>query len=252
MGTVFKIAISLFIAIFFAINLLGFSSKKDFHEPCINIFYDQFETHKGFEDSKFSLLIAHFQKWSQFKQNVIPVERYGAGDLDICDFNIYLGSSDGKQLPQDFIKDLSQTQSQVVWIGNNIWQLGDRLEKVLGIKYVGKTRWDSGFATSKRRPFYASQILYAGRKYYRSPLEGEPYADRNLRYFDKIELLPINRDNFQVLAESRHGITKELLPYIVRARNIYYVADLPEVFLKSEIASQFLLHIIEGFKPIDD
>lgn len=235
---------TLFISIFFAVNLVGFSSKENSSEPCINVLFDGDEGFLNSEDSKFKSLVELLKKWTHLKQKFTPIARYTVGGLEACPISIYLGSNSEVGIPREFIKDLVRTNKRVIWVGYNIWQLGESLEKVLGVRYVGLTRWDSPFVNKMQRPFYFNEIFFEGRKYYRIPPEEVATSPLGQISFDKIEILPVNLEKFQVLAESRHGVTREILPYILRSRNLYYVADVPEVFISSEIAHRFFSDIL--------
>lgn len=234
-----------FASLSFVSILLGFSPKVDASSACINIYHDRARTDNLADvDASIHLLMKQLKNIRVLPQNLIPIDRYQAGSLESCDYNIYLGVQLDQGIPQDFLKDFLSTKKKVVWIGFNIWQLGEQLEKKLGFKYLGLTRWDSRYVDKKRRAFYYNEIFFKEKKFFRIPPEDFPLSQFSKVQADKIEILPVNFDKFEALAESRHGVTREVLPYIVRAQNLYYVAEIPDAFIQGALSSQFLSDVL--------
>ncbi|MNT42285.1 hypothetical protein D3C72_1787020 [compost metagenome] len=49
--------------------------------------------------------------------------------------------------------------------------------------------------------------------------------------FSQVELVQSSFDKSEVLAEVKHSGTKEMIPYILRSHNHYYVADVPLAYI---------------------
>lgn len=183
--------------------ILGSSKflKAKPEQKCIQIFYD-------------SKRVAHsvqkyLQDYSEYAQYLKDIEKYESGDIERCQATFYVGSQEESRVPRAFADDYIRTQKSVAWVGHNIWQLGDRLEKVFGLRYIGRA---SGV------DFRESEILYEGRIFKRRPSLGP-----------QIELLPVDVQKFEVLAGIRAWRSREVIPYAIRSKNRFYLTDLPPV-----------------------
>lgn len=173
-------------------------------QKCIQIFYDSKKVAHGVQK--------YLQDFSEYAQYSKSIEKYESGDIERCQATLYVGSRDESHVPRAFTEDYVRTQKSVAWVGYNIWQLGDRLEKVFGLRYIGR---------ASVAGLRESEILYKGRIFKRRP-SPDP----------QIELLAIDAQKFEVLAGIRNWHSREVIPYAIRSKNRFYLADLPptEVF----------------------
>lgn len=172
-------------------------------EKCIQIFHDSKKEAHG--------VLKYLQGFADYKQYVKPIEQYQSGDIEKCQATIYIGSKEESYVPRSFADDYVKTTKNVAWLGYNIWQLGDRFERAFGLRYIGL------FAP---RNFQGSAIIY----------KGQSYRNRSL-VRKQVELLTVNSQKFEILAEIRSAQTKEISPYVVRSKNRFYYADMPAEYL---------------------
>jgi len=205
-------------------TMLGFTSKKE-AAACINIFYDQ-PAVAGFDRGKkvSEVLDTVLNTVMPLSRVMRPIEGYQIGDLQKCRFNFYLGSYFENKLPRTFLADYVTAETTVVWLGYNIWQLGEQLERTQGLRFIR--------LTGEENRMYFSEVLYKGRVFQKGP-----------GAFEQIELLPTNLEKFDAVAESRHPGTREIIPYIVRTRNRFYIADIPQDLEGSALFKEFLADI---------
>lgn len=228
------------IAVVLLITMLGFTSKKE-QAACINIFYDQ-TVNSDYEDGRrFSGQLSRLLRaMTPMPQVVRPVEHFQSGDFEKCNLNFYIGSYPENKLPRDFLHDYVRTRKKVLWMGYNIWQLGEQLESRFGLRFIRLTTLDPSSLGSEEKTAYFSEVLYKGRVYVKSSGGGlSPLGQRQVP-FEQVELLPTNLDKFDALAEARHSRTREVIPYIVRADNRYYVADIPNDLEANPLLSDVL------------
>jgi hypothetical protein len=142
---------------------------------------------------------------------ISDVESYNGGDLNRCAINFYVGTEIDNRLPRSFLTDYFQSQQKVIWIGYNIWQLGDQLEQKMGLRVLRVTQASAEVAGNAFR-----DILYRGQVFPKSSSHSV-----------QVELVPTDLRKFEALAEIRHSRSREVIPYIVRSANRFYIADNP-------------------------
>lgn len=172
-------------------------------EKCIQIFHDSKKEARG--------VLKYLQGFSDYTQYVKPIDQYERGDIERCQATIYVGSKDDSHVPRSFTDDYVKTSKNVAWLGYNIWQLGDQFERVFGLRYIGFGSPHSSLGV---------EILYKGHSYRKRTLARK-----------QVELLTVNPRKFEVLAEIRSDQSREIVPYVVRAKNRFYYADMPAEYL---------------------
>ncbi|MNL63145.1 hypothetical protein D3C87_1872430 [compost metagenome] len=60
----------------------------------------------------------------------------------------------------------------------------------------------------------------------------------------QIELVPTDLHKFESVAEIRHSRTREVIPYIVRSKNKFYIADNPLSGLPNKDSSFVLANVL--------
>lgn len=195
------------------LSVVVFASFKTFQttqiessgRACVQIYHDQ---HEQVAPKILKNLLASY---GLEKTKTINIQSYKTGDLNRCGFSFYLGTEKDNVLPRTFLADYFSSRQTVIWMGYNIWQLGDLLEQEMGLRFLRIS--DS----SKEMPeAFFRDILYRGQVFLKS-------ADQN----GQVELMPTDLRKFESLAELRHSRTREVIPYIVHSQNRFYVADNP-------------------------
>lgn len=206
---------------------------------CVRLYYDRSPDssyHWGeFYAQQLQNLLGHFP---QFKQIIQPIENYRAGQIEECRATIYLGTYFDNRLPSAFLDDFSSTSKQVAWIGYSVWQLGNpRLEALFGHRYVGLSELDTQNKDEEGNPTFFKEFTYRGETFRKfgeySPHQGGFAAAYELVKLRKTE------DRAEVLSEAIHNGTGERAPYVLRASNRFYVADMP--FSYTHEADRYLI-----------
>jgi len=78
-------------------------------------------------------LLGHFPELQQIN---VPVDRYQPKQIEACKNNFYIGSVYNADLSKDFIDDFVATKQNAVWMGSNLWKLGqENLTKLWDAKF---------------------------------------------------------------------------------------------------------------------
>jgi uncharacterized protein YdaL len=201
-----------------------------FKGECVHIYYDLSENSEYWIGKAYSVflqnLMGHFP---EFQQIVSPIERYKKGDIEKCHTSFYVGSYFNNKIPTDFFVDFEKTKKNVVWMGYNIWMPGlDWFEKQFGYKYEKLTTLNKDLKDEKGRPTFFKNVIYKGETFFKF---GEWSLDNKVQFmapFENTELKKtVENTSTTVLAEIVHNGTGDKLPYILRNKNKFYVADVP-------------------------
>lgn len=147
-------------------------------------------------------LLGHFNLPYEIK----TVDSYVKGDVDSYRVTFYVGDYWDHTLPADFLEDVLTTDSRVVWVNYNLWQLAwgtgqQEFETRFGFRYV-QTR-----PTGKY-----TRVAYKGRTFSRS--QGE---------FAQLQIL----DTGKALQEASFTGGSTTYPFVVKSGNFWFVADEP-------------------------
>ncbi|WII71852.1 hypothetical protein QJS83_15415 [Bdellovibrio sp. 22V] len=236
-------------AAFFLISTLGFTSPSN--DPCVHIYYDQTEEAQYVGGRSYAATLLHLLKdYSGYKKIVSSIESYKTGDLNKCFANFYIGSYYDNKLPRAFLDDYLSTKNNVVWFGYNIWQMGQSLSDEMGLRFVRMTTLDSHIVNREKKPAYFKDILYKGR------LSSKEAFHESVRTpYEQAELVPTDLSKFEMVAETRHSGTRELIPYIVRVKNRFYIADIPFSLKQNKVLSSVLNDVffeVLGSAPVEN
>jgi uncharacterized protein YdaL len=105
------------------------------------------------------VVTSHFGKWT-----AMPVTAYRRGAMRGYDAAIYVGSSPGQPLPDDFVEDVLADAAPVVWIGGNIGELAEHAPDFAARYGFQPANPDGG-------PFHA--VSYRGVRLARRTPDGE-------------------------------------------------------------------------------
>lgn len=199
---------------------------------CVNVYFDRSKESTYWMGKTYANLLqnllGHFPKYQQV---VSPIELYKKGDIEKCHATIYIGSYFNNAIPADFNEDFVATKKQVAWLGYSIWQLGEAFEKIFGYKYSYLTALNRERLDSNGRPSFFKNILYKGETFFKYGNWSKDDASIFLAPFEQAALVPTEPLKSEVLAQAQQNVTKETLPYAIRAGNHFYVADVPFSFM---------------------
>lgn len=171
-------------------------------------------------------LLGHFDAQTE----LMPVQNYTAGKLNGYDATFYLGAYYNNTLPPAFLADAAVTQKTLVWFKYNLWSLA----------------WDASYNFQQNRGFGFSGL----RGLNAIPTAGNPtpgFFD-TVSYKNKpfVKYYSYDNANNVVNADPDIGVTAitdpakattlvsvsnpktaEVAPYVVRAGNFWYFADMP-------------------------
>jgi uncharacterized protein YdaL len=158
-------------------------------------------------------LLGHFRCSYQVK----PMESYAAGDVEGHTITFYIGSVYDNPLPEAFLSAVMTTERPICWLKYNIWQLAwaqqAEFRARFGFDFIQLD--SSGYQT----------INYRGTEFTKYPDDVElglvSVADPSLA---------------SVLADACRSPQQGggCTPYVVRGRNLWYVADIPFTYLSEE------------------
>lgn len=202
--------------------------------PCVNIYFDKSKDDAYRLGKTYSIylqnLMGHFP---EFQQIISPIEKYKAGDMEKCVASIYIGSYFDNYIPDSFFVDYMKTQKNFAWLGYNIWKVDPAyLEKTFGRHYSHLTTLNAEKLDNQGRPTFFRFVDYMGERFEKfGAFVGEKKEFR--AGFEMVALQPVEGASgaANVLAIATHNGTGETLPYILRNKNHFYVADVPFSFI---------------------
>ncbi len=198
---------------------------------CVQVFYDRSKDpghHIGRTAAMFlENLLGHFR---EFRTLVAPIEDYVPGQIERCHATFYIGTYFDNAIPEAFLEDFATTGRRVAWLGYSIWQLKpQRLERALGVKYLRLTTLDNAKRDAKGRPTFYRQIAYKGETFEKYG-EFRPGSKDTFDAPFEMAALQIVVAQTEILATAIHNGDGSRLPYAIRSRNRFYVADVPFSF----------------------
>lgn len=234
------------ILVFFALPLAHATPalKEESDQPCIRIYFDRTENPRSYWMGRtYALftqnLLGHFPNWRQI---VSAIELYREGDIETCQATIYLGSYFENGIPEAFHRDFAATRKNVAWVGYSIWRFSlEEQRRMFGHEYQRLTELEPDRPDPQGRPGFFRDILYKGevfRKFgenvpldpsaWRSPTEFRAGFEQSVL---RPSPFPSDLDGVEILASARHSRTGETVPYVIRKRNRFFVADIPFSFM---------------------
>lgn len=173
-------------------------------------------------------LLGHFPlSWQKS-----PVETYQPGDIDRFRMVFYLGTTFDNALPQAFLDDVMATTKTVCWMKYNMWRLGD------ATPYGAAFQSRYGFRFEFMDSSGFTNVQYKGETFSRHPADLE--LGRATILNTNIAVAP---------ATALRSSPAEAIPYVLRASNFWYVADVPFSYMSEEdryLVFADLLHDIVG------
>lgn len=179
-----------------SVGVVAFTKKSS--GRCIQVFYDR-------KDATVNLMQS-LRMYSDYRINGLRIADYQPGDFSRCQASFVVSVEHEHRIPKVLLNEFSNNEKNISWLGENIWQLGDQLEKVMGLRSIGKV---SG-VSSLMDLYYHGKII----RQKSSNSKGE-----------HLIFLPVNVAKAEILVEARYFGNRELVPYLVHAKNTYYLAN---------------------------
>lgn len=173
-------------------------------------------------------LLGHFRSW---ETRSFPVSTYFKGDIDRCDATFYLGTHFDSKIPQAFIQDFKEAKSPAVWMGYSIWKFSDsELASLFGYRYSEISGLNWQIRDQFGAPTFYKHILYLGETFWKTGFL------RNGQFVGAHELIRLEKldGRAEVLAHAFHNGTGEVIPYALRSRNRFYIADVPFSYMHED------------------
>ncbi|SEI71318.1 DUF2334 domain-containing protein [Paraburkholderia diazotrophica] len=175
-------------------------------------------------------LIGHFNATVDLK----PVNNYTAGTLAPYSAVFYIGSYYGNSTPAAFLSDVSASTKTVVWFKYNIWNLAwDQTYNFTGktgMTFSGLRGLSTTPSSSNPTPDFFDTVSYKNVnmvKYYSyDSTSGVISADPDIGVVAIAD--PTKAATLVTIKDSQ---TSEVAPYVVKAGNFWYFADVPFSFI---------------------
>ena len=169
-------------------------------------------------------LLGHFDS----QVDMVPVQNYTAGQVNNYAATFYLGSYYDNQVPAAFMSDVTTTTKTVVWFKYNLWQIAWNpaydFQNRFGFGFSGLRGLNALPSAANPAPGFFNTITYKSLpfvKYY-------DYAGGAVAADPDVGIVAVTDTNkATTLVPMSNPKTSETAPYIVRAGNFWYVADLP-------------------------
>ncbi len=180
-------------------------------------------------------LLGHFPRIQQY---ILPIESYERGDLEKCTASFYLGTHYYSKIPDSFLTDFVRTKKNVAWLGYNVWRMpAHALKSLWNIKVgdPGLTTIDLNKKDAKGRPHFFKNYSYKGQIFEKY---GEWDAEVPGRFnaaheIVRVDLLDLAAEE-NVLAWAHHTQDALELPYVIRNKNHWFMAESPFAFITEE------------------
>ena len=171
-----------------------------------------------------------------FNTNVTlqSVDGYTAGSIENYQAAFYLGSYYDNPVPSAFLADVVKTSKTVVWFKYNLWQVAwnsaYNFAGRYGIAFSGLRGLATTPSSSNPAPDFFDTVMYKNQnmvKYYAYDAStGTVTADPDIGLTAVAD--PTKATALVSIKDSQTGATA---PYVVRAGNFWYFADLPLSFI---------------------
>lgn len=211
------------------ILIASFSEARAAKPECVNIYFDRGPAGYWMGRTYALMLQNLLGHFPEFQQIVSPIELYEKGEIEKCRATFYLGSYFENPIPAAFFEDFAATKKPVAWFGYTVWKLP--MEQLFGYKYAGLTVLDRKELDFEGNPSFYKWIDYKGETFIKFGDWSKSGPRNFLAPFEQVILEETKPGASEVLAWARHSRTNDMIPYAIRSKNRFYVADIPFSFL---------------------
>lgn len=152
-------------------------------------------------------LLGHFNT----KTDVIGVEDYKSGLLDNYDYIFYIGFYPKNSVPFAFLQDIYKTEKNLIWINTGFIEFSQRFN--ISSKY--------GFTVSKLDTTSSFDFVKSSNYIFTK-------GEKNINVIEISDVKDV-----EVIATAISSREKKEVPYIVKSRNLVYIADSPFAYATS-------------------
>jgi uncharacterized protein YdaL len=175
-------------------------------------------------------LLGHFNATIDMK----PVNTYTAGTMTPYTATFYIGSYYDNPIPAAFLADVTASTKTVVWFKYNVWSLAwntiYNFTPRTGISFSGLRGLSTTPSSSNPSPDFFNTVSYKSMdmvKYYAFDAPtGTVSADPDIGVTAISD--PTKATTLVTIKDSQ---TSEVAPYVIRAANFWYFADIPFSFI---------------------
>jgi uncharacterized protein YdaL len=175
-------------------------------------------------------LLGHFNMTADF----LSVDAYTAGRIENYTTTFYIGSIYDNPIPAAFLNDVRNTTKTVVWFKYNLWQIAWNptytFSARYGFTFSGLRGLNAAPTAQSPNPGFFDTVTYKGKalnKYYSYNANTNTIASDP--DFGATQI--VDPTKATALVTATNAVTNEQQPYIVRANNFWYFADLPLTYI---------------------
>ncbi|MDC8758285.1 DUF2334 domain-containing protein [Janthinobacterium fluminis] len=184
----------------------------------------------------------------------MPVQNYVAGQTENYTSIFYIGSNYDNPLPAAFLQDVTTTSKTVVWFRSNIWQLAwngaYNFTSNFGMTFTGLRGLNAAPTSTNPAPGFFDTVRYKNRdfvKYYKyNSSTGTINADPEVGVMEIVDTLKAS----SVVPVKNSG-TGEQIPYLTRAKHLWYFADMPFTYIGPRDRYLVLADVLHDILDID-
>ncbi|MBN3835113.1 DUF2334 domain-containing protein [Burkholderia sp. Ac-20344] len=171
-------------------------------------------------------LLGHFNT----NVTLAPVDSYTAGTVEMYQATFYLGDYYNNAIPAAFLADVVKTSKTVVWFKNNLWEVAwdpaYNFTARYGFTFTGMSGLAYTPTSSNPKPNFFDTVTYKNTsmvKYYAfNASTGVISADPDIGVTAVSDATKAS-----VLVTIKDSQTGAQAPYVMRAGNFWYFADMP-------------------------
>lgn len=169
----------------------------------------------------YSVMLANLLGHFDLDYEIEPVEDYQQDRLEGFDTVFYFGCSPNLGIPEEFLRDIAQTKKTVCWFQHNLDQLQEMrdfdFESKYGFLFLGVASWSD--VEKEKTSNFLHTFFYNDHTLKRDAITDVEYRMGIAKLSDdsKAEVFST------VLVEDKHVE----IPYIIKADNFWYIADIP-------------------------
>ena len=171
-------------------------------------------------------LLGHFNT----TVDLVPIQNYTAGMVGNHDATFYIGNYYNNPIPTAFMSDVMTTKKTVVWFKYNLWQLAWNtaytFNQTYGFSFLGLAGMNATPSSSNPNPGFYDTVTYKNLpmvKYYAyDASSGTISADPDVGLTQVVDATKA-----QALVTIKNSKSGATAPYVMRAGNFWYFADMP-------------------------
>lgn len=184
----------------------------------------------------------------------MPVQDYVSGQTESYATIFYVGSNYDSPVPASFLQDVSTTSKTVLWFHYNIWQLASdpayNFSANFGLNFAGLKGMNAAPTNAQPAPGFFDTVLYKNKsfvKYYKYDNNtGVINADPDIGVMTIADSIKASS-----LVNIKNSATNEQVPYLVRAKNFWYFADMPLSYIGPRDRYLVLADVLHDILGID-